>query len=122
MRRLFTPVDKRFGLALHIRRIERFWAENNGGHAVEDGVHAALQRLLMRGFAAGYRAADRFAQRRQRVAFMFGKGQQRPSGEVCITAGSVVGTPRASISDPAGTGTPLCRATRVLPKAMALVA
>jgi hypothetical protein len=47
----------------------------------------------MRGFTAGYRAADRFAQRRQRVAFMFGKGQQCAQGEVCITAGSVVGTP-----------------------------
>ena len=50
------------------------------------------------------------------------KVSRAPSGDVCMTAGSVVGSPQASISEPGGTASPLCRATRVLPKAIALVA
>ena len=119
------PVDKRFrSRALHIRRIERFRAENNGGHAVEDSVHAALQGLLMRGFTAGYRAADKF---RASVASASLCVRQRsagvPSGDALHHRRVGRGTPRASINDPAGTGTPYAAATRVLlPKAMALVA
>ena len=47
-------------------------------------------------------------------------GSSAPNGCSCITAGSSVGWPRESISDPAGTR--LLYATRVLPYAIALVA
>lgn len=42
VRRLFTLVDEGFRLALHIRCVEGFRVENNGGHAVEDGINAGL--------------------------------------------------------------------------------
>ena len=76
VRRLFTPVDEGFRLALHVRRVEGLRVENNGGHAVEDGVDAGLQALLVSGLAAGDGAAEDFAQRGEGVAFMLGKGQQ----------------------------------------------
>ncbi len=107
---------------LAVRGIERVRAQDHRGHAVKDGVDAGLQALLMGGLPAGERAAEHFAQRRRGIAFMLGEGEQAPSGEVCITAGSVVGRPSASIRQPGPRLRLWRRATRVLPKAMALVA
>ncbi len=76
----------------------------------------------MGGLPAGERAAEHFAQRRQGIAFVLGEGEQgaqrRGLHHRRVGSGSTLGVNQAA----GATASPLCRATRVLPKAMALVA
>ena len=60
-----------------MRGVEGLRIEDQGGHAVEDGVAVGFQRGGVGGAAAGERAAEDFAHRRQRVAFVQAERQQR---------------------------------------------
>ena len=79
--------------------------------------------LLVGGLAAGDGAAEDFAQRGEGVAFMLGKGQQgaqrRGLHDRRVGGRFALGRQSTNRAEPAS---PLCQATRVLPKAMALVA
>ena len=126
MRRGFHPLGKGFGLRATIRRAEQSFSglmmivvmrvENMASGLV-------CNVSLMRRFTAGKRPAKNFTHRCKGVAFMFGKGQQRPQRRLLHYRR--IGRRHAvsvRIRQPGGTGTPLCQATRVLPNAMALVA
>ncbi len=103
MRRGFHPLGKGFGLRT------KSGAPNSSGLIMIVVMQLRMHRDWFVTFpdASFYRQKaprKNFTHRCKGVAFMFGKGQQQPNGDSCITAGFVVGTPLTSSGNLAARG------------------